>query len=506
MRVEQVHRVASTLVPGQHPYMTGAFAPNHVELNATELEVIGTVPERLDGVYLRNTQNPVHQPRGTYHVFDGDGMLHLLSFRRGRVEYRNRFIRTHAFEAEQAAGRALYAGLIDRPSLAERPGWGARGGLRDSAATDVIVHAGLALATFYQCGEPYRLDARTLAMRGVSDWGAQVLPDGGISAHPKVCPRTGDLLFFNYSKQAPYLHYGEVDRHDRLVHYVPVPLPGPRLPHDMSFTEHHAILNDFPLHWDESLLAQGRHKLVYHADRPSRFAVVPRRHAPQTGIRWFEASPTYVLHWLNAWEEETPQGTEIVLHGYHQATPMPQGGYDNTGATLGPARYGPTLYEWRFNLATGQTRERRLSEQLLEFGMVNARFWGRPHRYTYSMVAHPGSFLFDGIVRHDRLTGQTQRYDFGEGRFGSESPFAPCHDAVAEDDGYVVSFVTDMNADRSECVVLDARDLARGPVARILLPHRISSGTHACWADAREITETGETPTPHRRAAAGAER
>ena len=26
-----------------------------------------------------------------------------------------------------------------------------------------------------------------------------------------------------------------------------------------------------------------------------------------------------------------------------------------------------------------------------------------------------------------------------------------------------------------------------GPVARILLPHKISSGTHACWADTSEI-------------------
>ncbi len=493
MPVELINRVRPTLVPGTHPYLTGAFTPNYDELNATDLDVIGTVPERLDGVYLRNTQNPVHHPRGTYHVFDGDGMLHLLSFKRGRVEYRNRFVRTRAFEEEQAAGRSLYAGLIDKPSLAERPGWGARGGLRDSAATDVIVHAGQALATFYQCGEPYRLDARTLAMLGVSAWGAQVAADGGISAHPKVCPRTGDLLFFNYSKNAPYMHYGEVDRHDRLVHYVPVPLPGPRLPHDMCFTENFAILDDFPLHWDETLLATGRHKLVYHADRPSRFAVVPRRHAPQTGIRWFEASPTYVLHWLNAWEETTADGSvEIVMHGYHQATPMPQGGYDNTGATMGPARYGPTLYEWRLNLATGRTAERRLDERLLEFGMINASTWGRPHRYTYNMVAHPGSFLFDGILKVDHATGQSQEYRFGEGRFGSESPMAPCHDAQAEDDGYVVSFVTDMKADRSECVVLDARDISKGPVARILLPHRISSGTHACWADAREITETAE--------------
>lgn len=485
MRVEVIDRIRSPLAGSSHPFMSGPFTPNHVEVNATQLEVIGEIPERLDGVYLRNTQNPVHQPRGTYHPFDGDGMLHLLSFRRGRLEYRNRFVRTKGFVEEQAAGRALYAGLIDRPSLSERPGWGARGGLRDTAATDVIVHAGKALATFYQCGEPYRLDARTLRLEGVSPWGERVSSDGGLSAHPKVCPRTGDLLFFNYSKDAPYMHYGEVDREDHLVHYVPVPLPGPRLPHDMCFTENYAILDDFPLHWDEALLAQGRHKLVYHAQRPARFAVVPRRHMRNQEIRWFEASPTYVLHWLNAWEE----GSELVMHGYHQRHPMPRGGYDNSGNTLGPERYGPTLYEWRLDLATGRTTERRLDERLLEFGMINARHWGRPYRYSYNMIAHPGSFLFDGILRYDHESGASQQYLFGEGRFGSESPMAPCHDAVAEDDGYVVSFVTDMVQDRSECVVLDARDLAKGPVARVLLPHRISCGTHACWADASEIDE-----------------
>ena len=482
MQVQTLPPIRHTLVPGQHPYMTGPFAPNYDEVTATELEVIGEVPKRLDGVYLRNTQNPVHQPLGTYHPFDGDGMLHQLSFKRGKVEYRNRLTRTRAFEEEQVAGHALYGGLIDRPGVSQRPGWGARGGLRDTSATDVIVHAGMALTTFYQCGEPYQLDARTLELKGVPEWGARIMPEG-ISAHPKVCPRTGDLLFFNYSKTAPFMHYGEVDRHNQLVHYVPVPLPGPRLPHDMLFTEHYAILNDFPLHWDEALLTQGKHKLIYREDQPARFALVPRRNSPQTGIRWFEASPTYVLHWLNAWEE----GDEVVLVGYHQKTPMPRGGYDNSGQTLGPERYGPTLYEWRLNLRDGSTREKRLDERHLEFGMINCEYWGRPNRYTYNMLAHPGSFLFDGILRHDRETGASQSYYFGEGRFGSESPMAPCFDSQAEDDGYVVSFVTDMNTDRSECVVLDARQIDAGPVARILLPHRISSGTHSCWADTREI-------------------
>lgn len=256
MQLDIVNTVKSTLVPDGHPFMTGVFTPNHVECNAGELTVIGKIPERLNGVYLRNTQNPVHQPLGKYHAFDGDGMLHLLSFKDGRCEYRNRFVPTKAFMEEQEAGGALYAGLIDNPKLAKRPGWGARGGLRDAASTDVIVHAGSALATFYQCGEPYRMDARTLEFKGTAPWRDKVMPDG-ISAHPKVDPETGELLFFNYSKTAPYMHFGVVDKNDKLLHYVPVELPGPRLPHDMAFTQNYAILNDFPLFWDPELLALG---------------------------------------------------------------------------------------------------------------------------------------------------------------------------------------------------------------------------------------------------------
>lgn len=43
------------------------------------------------------------------------------------------------------------------------------------------------------------------------------------------------------------------------------------------------------------------------------------------------------------------------------------------------------------------------------------------------------------------------------------------------------------NTQTSECVGLDAGNIAAGPVARMMLPHPISSGTHSCWADASEI-------------------
>ena len=271
MKVDIVERIRSTLQPSNHPYLNGPFTPLHEEVNATELEVLaGRIPTDLDGVYLRNTQNPVQQAIGRYHPFDADGMIHQIAFKDGRASYRNRLVRTKGFQAEQEAGHAIWAGLMEDPRKSLRPGWGAHGGIKDASSTDVVVHAGKVLSTYYQCGEGYRLDPFTLDQQGTEGW----VPLDGISAHPKVDESTGELLFFNYSKYPPYMHYGVVDRHNRLTHYIPVPLPGPRLPHDMIFTKNFTILNDFPLFWDPELLKKGLHVVRFFPELPSRFAIV----------------------------------------------------------------------------------------------------------------------------------------------------------------------------------------------------------------------------------------
>lgn len=90
--------------------------------------------------------------------------------------------------------------------------------------------------------------------------------------------------------------------------------------------------------------------------------------------------------------------------------------------------------------------------------------------------------------RHVTLaSGSSTSVAFGENRYGSEAGFAPRIGATAEDDGYLVTFVTDMNEDRSECVLYDAGAMASETVCRIMLPHRISSGTHATWAHGEDI-------------------
>lgn len=484
MPIELVEAIKSSLEPGDHPYIRGAWTPTYNEYNATDMEVIGTIPDDIDGVYVRNTENQIHDPLGRYHPFDGDGMIHTMSFNNGKAEYRNRFVRTKGFEAEREAGKSLWAGLTEPPHKSTRPGFGAQEWLKDSSSTDVVVHAGKILSTFYQCGDGHRIDPYTMEPEGVESW----VPIDGISAHPKVDEATGEMMFFNHSKHAPYMHYGVVGADNKLKHYIPIELPGPRLPHDMAFTKKYSILNDMPLFWDPELLKQNVHAVQFFPELPTRFAIVPR-FGNLEDIMWFEAEPTYTLHWLNAYEE----GDEIILDGYYQEQPMPKSyegapkGFERMMAYLDNGLLQPKLHRWRFNLKTGETKEERLDDRILEFDMFNQKYSGLKYRYAYSAMNEPGWFMFRGLVKHDLETGESQTLEFGEGRFGSESPFVPRINAKDEDDGYLVSFITDVKEDCSECILIDAKNFEAGPVCRVILPERICSGTHSTWANGPDI-------------------
>ncbi len=215
---------------------------------------------------------------------------------------------------------------------------------------------------------------------------------------------------------------------------------------------------------------------------PTRFGVVPRTGGEP---RWFEAAPTYVLHFINAYED----GNTIVVDGFFQEDPMPvpdpaDGPWAGLKKLVDVASMGARPHRWRLDLATGKASEERLFDEISEFPSINGRVGGRRHRYAWTMTAKPGWFLFTGLRRLDFETGAVQRFEWPTDVFASETAIAPRIGARTEDDGYAITFVSDVRRDVSECHVFDARDIAAGPIARIALPERISSGTHACWTPA----------------------
>ena len=470
------------------PALDGNNAPIGDEALFDNLPVIGRVPDDFAGLYVRNGPNAYYPPDWRYHAYDGDGMLHAVRFDHGRVSYRNRWIQTRALEEERAAGRPLWKGLKE-PFRADRPDEP----LKNTANTDVKFHAGRLIGMWYRSGMPYAVDPTTLETLGPADFDGAI---DRISAHSRPDEHTGELLWFDYDIRPPYLRYGVIGPDRKARHAVDIALDGPTLPHDMAVTPHYTILHDFPLRPDREALAAGRYKLRFDATQPSRFGIIPR-YGRADEIRWFTARPAYMLHVVNAWEEGMDGqgrggvvvmvGTPYRLHAGDDGMPDAR----RLERTIHLRQRDFQLYEWRFDLATGQTTERVIDDVLnTEFPVINSDFQGRRNRFSYHVLFPQGGReepRFPGLVKYDLETGGYLAYSAGPRFFYNEPGFAPRDDAQAEDDGYLVMLVWNPVDARSEVQVFDARDarMASGPVARVLLPRRVPHGFHATWVSDR---------------------
>ena len=465
---------------GDNPYLIGPHEPIRKELDSPELECIGDIPKDFSGIYLRNGPNQRHAPYGLHHWFDGDGMIHSAEFKEGKVRYRNKWIKTKSLSKESEEGKSIWPGLMDTPDRDLQISWGSDLWLKDNSNTDIAIHAGKAITTFYQCGEAYQLDPVTLNTLGSMDLesqGARLM-----SAHCMTDENNGDLLFFDYAVKPPYMTYGVFNKDSQLVNFTPIELPGARLPHSMAFTPNYSILMDLPMFWDPKLLDKDIHKVSFYPEMQSRFGILDRMASGDT-IRWFDAEPCYIYHIINSWEEEN----EVVLDVCRMSSPVPSqevrqklsGPY---GTMLAWLKLDACYHRYRFNLETGETKEERKEDLLSEFPVINNRYGGLPSRYSYHVtLADTDVILFDALVKMDSLTGTSQKFSFPEGCFGSEMQFAPRHNSNAEDDGYLISFVTNMNSMKGEIQIFPAEDLSKGPICRLIVPQQIPPGFHSSF-------------------------
>ena len=74
-------------------------------------------PSELNGMFLRNGPNPQFPPKKYYSWFDGDGMLHGIRLKGGKASYRNRWVRTRAWQEANRAGKEIYPSIMDPPDL-----------------------------------------------------------------------------------------------------------------------------------------------------------------------------------------------------------------------------------------------------------------------------------------------------------------------------------------------------------------------------------------------------
>lgn len=455
------------------PFLHGNYAPVHEEITVDDLPVIGQLPGELRGMYVRNGPNPQFPPRGHYHWFDGDGMLHGVYIEDGKASYRNRYVRTAGFEAEREAGRALWGGLLDPPDLDNILKTGQP--FKNAANTALVWHDGRLLA-LWEGGPPHEIRVPGLETAGLFDYDGKL--QHPFTAHPKVDPQTGEMLFFGYSVTAPYLQYSVVDRQGNLASTTPIELPRAVMMHDFAVTPNYAIFMDLPETFNLLAVQSGGSMLSFQPQLGARFGILPR-HGQGDQVRWFEAEPCFVFHTLNAYED----GDEIVLEACRMNEfPDVLGSTDPSADPDAPGEAPPLWYRWRFNLADGTTREEQLDDLPIEFPRINDALLGQATRYGYAMTLDSG-----GLIRYDRTSGARLLHRHGEGRTGGEGVFVPRRADGDESDGWLLTYVYDQSTDKSELVVVDAGDLTAPPIARVMLPARVPYGFHGTWISADDL-------------------
>lgn len=454
-------------------WLTGLYEPVDDELDVTGLTVTGELPAALHGTYLRNGPNPAFPPPGRYHLFDGDGMLHGVTLGGGRASYRNRWIASRGLAVERRAGRALYSGLSD--FRLPEPEVVAQGGLmKNTANTHVVRHAGRILALME--GAPPTEVTPGLDTVGEYDFGGALA--GAMTAHPKVDPATGEMVFFGYSPFPPHLRVHSADPHGRLTWSTAVDLPAPVMMHDFVVTERRVVVFDLPAVFDiEGMLGgtgEGGGFIRWAPDRGARIGVLDRG-APGDTIRWVEVDPFWVFHFLNGWDD----GEAVVVEGCRA---------DRLNVTFGdaePEAVPTSLCRWRIDPTAGTVTTEQIDDRPADFPRVADSAAGLAARYGYLASARDWNAVdvdFGGVTKYDLRTGATAALHWGAGEAGGEAVFAPDPDrspASGEDAGWLLCFVHDKATRATDLVVADAQ--AMEEVARIRLPRRVPFGFHGSW-------------------------
>jgi carotenoid cleavage dioxygenase-like enzyme len=447
-------------------FLEGSFAPVAEEITAFDLPVTGQLPAELTGRYLRNGPNPMGLDDPNYNWFMGAGMVHGVRLRDGRAEwYRNRWVRSKA--VAETKGEKWAAGPVHE-------------GMDFAANTHIIAHGGRTLATVEAGPLPYELSYE-LDTLGACDFGG-TLP-GGFAAHTKVDRLTGELHAIAYFWAWDHVQHVVIDPAGQLSRTTDIAVADGPMMHDFALTGKYMVLFDLPVTFSMDAVSAGQEMpYTWNPAHQARVGLLPRD-GSSGDVRWFEVSPCWVFHTLNAYDD----GGQVVVDLCEYED-------DFDPSTLWSGHGPVTLDRWIIDPLAGKVTQQRLDDRLQEFPRVDERVISRPHRYGYSAVIDEisratirvsGDFADDAfanaLLKHDLTHGTVEAHEFGRDTTAGEAVFVPASPDAAEDDGYVMAFVHNADRGAADLVIIASQDFTGKPVARVHLPARIPLGLHGNW-------------------------
>lgn len=464
------------------PGLEAAFGEPPREFAPVPVVVEGALPAFLRGsLYLVGPARFARGGQRYRHWLDGDGMVVALHFGGGAPRAAARYVRTEKWQEEEAAGRAIYR-TFGTAFAGDRLRRGRS--LASPANVSVLPFAGR-LLVFGEQGLPYELDPWDLETRGRFDFGSlnEATP---FAAHPAVDPASGEMVNFGVSFAAdrPLLHLFRFAASGVLAARSRVELQHPYSVHDFSLTGQFAVFVLSPYLLDVAPMfergATVADCLHWRPELGTRLALVDRATGDLAASIAIGAG--YCLHQVNACDD----GATLVVDLLELAEPVypDYDGLPDLFVRVRPAQ----VVRLRVEPSSGRLVERRAVETgfAADFPVVDAqragsrcdRFW----MLAISDTGRPGRKFFDRLQRFDWQAGRVvDEYATRPPRFLAGEPvFVP--ETAGSEAGVILCHELDVVRRESAFVVLDALDLARAPLARLVLPSAVQPGFHAAFA------------------------
>lgn len=464
---------------------SGYAAPVRIEGTVHDLEVIGSIPRELEGIYARNSADHSYPPLHGRDIFlNGDGMVHMVRLQNGHADLTMRYVRTRKLELERSARRALFGAyrnpFTDSPEVA--------GEDANTANTSVLWHHGK-LYALKEAGRPYELDPVDLSTRGESDFGGQ-LQSRTFTAHPKIDPLTGECIAFAYNCEGVASDEIEVyiiDKQGQFTRTERFKAPYCSMVHDFLVSRHFIAFVICPMVCDWDRVRKGEPYWHWDNRKQTHVAVIPRDKGV-AGIRWYSVPKTaFQTHSFNAWDD----GSRLVLDHF-----VTESGWLSQFPDINDphAHELPPFGErWVIDLSSpsGAVAIERLIDHIGEMPVVDQRFSMRRTRHYWFGTNHPARWPmlppgpkgppFTCLGHFDEQTGKIDLFYAGPDASPEEPCFVPRSADAEEGDGWLMTMVGRRAENRTDLVILDARRLSQGPVATIRFPCRAHEGFHGIW-------------------------
>jgi all-trans-8'-apo-beta-carotenal 15,15'-oxygenase len=444
------------------------------------------------------------------------------------VSMRYRFVRTIGFTAERKKGARSYKGMDitrnigagignDMPIPAFRhhllPGLNK---YRKNTSNTRAIFWGKRLFSMWESGLPYKLDARACDTEGKSRFGGAVQRDEDpLGGRMVVDSVTNRAIFYGIQhgiKSSKIITY-EFDSSFKLLRggRIEFDVPGFALLTDFAVTSSYVVFVQPDVSVRNSIEytigSKDPGTALTIGNGPAQLHLLPRlgsnkqQKTIKIPIDKIDDALDINVHFINAFESIDKSEVTIDLIRSSDKD-MKKGSTKELkwpwGRTLDEYQsYASKKSLWRYivNVSAGTIQKQLLTDQHCYFGTINQQRSAQSYNYIYmnvgSAVENNKASPPQGIAKYSTSSFKMdvwmpQPYEFcGEPLYARRelngNDGGTTNDDKDSDDGYVLSILYNGKIDESELIILNANNIASGPICRIPLGIAIPHGHFGCY-------------------------